>query len=86
MADGDYLQPPAEGEKPSQMWEMTWRRIDRFLPNLFRDIYPESKVTTGGLPEATPQKTATEVELSNSKTDDPGEVNSDGKSEESETS
>ena len=45
MADGGYLQPPAQGEKPFQMWEMTWKRIDRFLPNLFRDIYPESKPT-----------------------------------------
>lgn len=56
MADGGYLQPPAQGEKPSQMWEMTWKRIDRFLPNLFRDIYPEKRSTKPEPSEAASQQ------------------------------
>lgn len=41
MADGGYLVPPTENEKPSEIWEETWKRVDRFLPDLFREIFPE---------------------------------------------
>lgn len=41
MADGGYLVPPADNEKPSEIWEETWKRVDRFLPDLFREIFPE---------------------------------------------
>ena len=56
MVDGGYLEPP-KGEKPSRIWEETWKRVDRSLPGLFRDIFPEPKATearkeeTAGLPE-----------------------------------
>ena len=67
MADGGYLQPPAQGEKPSQMWEMTWKRIDRFLPNLFRDIYPERKPTqpepSGAVSQQQPEEAAGSLDL-----------------------
>jgi len=43
MADGGYLVPPAENEKPSEIWEETWKCVDRFLPDLFREIFPEIK-------------------------------------------
>lgn len=52
MADGGYLEHPAEGEKPSRMWEMTWQRIDKFLPNLYKDIYPETKAAEANAPDA----------------------------------
>ena len=38
------------------MWEMTWKRIDRFLPSLFRDIYPERKSTKAEPSEAASQQ------------------------------
>ncbi len=44
MADGGYLVPPAENEKPSEIWEETWKRVDRFLPDLFGEIFPEVQV------------------------------------------
>lgn len=47
MADGGFLKSPAEGEKSSRIWKETWKRVDRFLPNMFRDIFPEAKTTEG---------------------------------------
>lgn len=43
MANGGYLVPPSEEPKGSQIWEETWKRVDRFLPNLFTEIFPEPK-------------------------------------------
>ena len=65
MVDGGYLQPPKD-EKPSRIWQETWKRVDRSLPGLFRDIFPEPKATearieeTAGLPER--RKTEAEPE------------------------
>ena len=43
MADGGYLAPPSNNEKPSEIWEETWKRINRFLPGLFREVFPEPR-------------------------------------------
>lgn len=41
MADGGYLVPPLAGEKGSEIWIETWKRVDRFLPELFAEIFPK---------------------------------------------
>lgn len=41
MADGGYLVPPLAGEKGSEIWIETWKRVNRFLPDLFTEIFPE---------------------------------------------
>lgn len=51
MADGGFLKPPAEGEKSSRIWKETWNRVDRFLPDMFRDIFPETRSAEGKPPE-----------------------------------
>ena len=43
MADGGYLTPPSENERPSEIWAETWKRIDGFLPDLFREVFPQPK-------------------------------------------
>ena len=43
MADGGYLVPPPKDEKPSEIWEETWQRVDRFLPNLFQEVFPQPR-------------------------------------------
>ena len=34
--------PPTEKSKGSEMWEETWKRVDRFLPDLYAEIFPEA--------------------------------------------
>ena len=73
MVDGGYLEPPSKGEKPSRIWQETWKRVDRSLPSLFRDIFPERKTTearieeTAGLPES--PKTEAEPERGRKETE-----------------
>lgn len=42
MSNGGYLVPPEDTAKgtSSEIWEETWKRVDRFLPNLFVEIFP----------------------------------------------
>ncbi|OAX83989.1 hypothetical protein ACJ72_01652 [Emergomyces africanus] len=40
MADGGYLAPPAEDPSKEKIWVETQKRLDRFLPRLFAEIFP----------------------------------------------
>lgn len=42
MSNGGYLVPPEDTARgtSSEIWEETWKRVDRFLPNLFVEIFP----------------------------------------------
>ena len=40
MADGGFIQPPSKEQPPTELWIETCRRIDRFLPDLIREIFP----------------------------------------------
>jgi golgi-specific brefeldin A-resistance guanine nucleotide exchange factor 1 len=42
MANGGYLIPPSENTTGSLIWEETWKRVDRFLPDLYGEIFPEA--------------------------------------------
>ena len=43
MADGGFLSPPSEGlEQTSELWVETCKRVDRFLPNLIGEIFPQT--------------------------------------------
>lgn len=41
MADGGYLVPPSKNPIQARIWNETWKRVDRFLPGLFTEIFPE---------------------------------------------
>lgn len=41
MADGGYLVPPSENAEKVRLWDETRRRLERFLPNLFSEVFPE---------------------------------------------
>lgn len=41
MADGGYLVPPSENADNVRLWDETQRRLERFLPNLFSELFPE---------------------------------------------
>lgn len=52
MADGGYLAPPTKDPSKEKIWVETQKRLDRFLPNLFKEIFPPA-------PEETPARVPT---------------------------
>lgn len=42
MANGGLLVPPSENPKYAKLWEDTWRRLERFLPGMFSELFPPS--------------------------------------------
>ncbi len=43
MANSKILAPPSSGEQPSELWIETGKRVDRFLPDLMTELFPEAK-------------------------------------------
>ncbi|KAL9013623.1 MAG: hypothetical protein Q9173_001700 [Seirophora scorigena] len=41
MKSDGYLVPPAPGEKDAIIWHDTWKRVDRFLPAMRKEIFPD---------------------------------------------
>ncbi|KAF2428990.1 hypothetical protein EJ08DRAFT_662157 [Tothia fuscella] len=43
MSSGGYLVPPGKDttEEQDNLWLDTWKRLDRFLPNLLQELFPE---------------------------------------------
>lgn len=42
MADGGYLVPPSQDPSKEEMWMETRKRLERFLPGLFTEIFPDA--------------------------------------------
>lgn len=42
MADGGYLVPPSLDPSKEEMWLETRKRLERFLPGLFMEIFPDA--------------------------------------------
>ena len=40
MADGGFIQPPSDRSPPTELWDETCKRVDRFLPDLIAEIFP----------------------------------------------
>ena len=43
MGGVGYLSPPSENPENENMWMETKKRLDRFLPHLFSEVFPESQ-------------------------------------------
>ncbi|KAH7068903.1 hypothetical protein BKA63DRAFT_477540 [Paraphoma chrysanthemicola] len=41
MSNGGYLAPPDENPDQEELWNETWKRVNRFLPNFFAELFPE---------------------------------------------
>lgn len=41
MSSGGFLAPPSEKPEQEELWNETWKRINRFLPNFFAELFPE---------------------------------------------
>ncbi|KAI1814674.1 Sec7-domain-containing protein [Poronia punctata] len=44
MASSGYLVPPSKDPSQESLWVETWKRIDRFLPDLRKDLFLEEDV------------------------------------------
>lgn len=42
MADGGHLVPPSQDASKEQIWVETKKRLERFLPALFAEIFPDA--------------------------------------------
>jgi len=40
MANGGYLAPPSQNPQHARLWEETWKRLERFMPGMFQEIFP----------------------------------------------
>lgn len=41
LSSGGYLAPPDENPDREELWHETWKRINRFQPNLLAELFPE---------------------------------------------
>ena len=41
LSNGGYLAPPDENPEQEELWNETWKRVNRFLPNFFAELFPE---------------------------------------------
>ena len=46
MASSGYLVPPTQDPSRKTLWDETWKRVDRFLPDLRNDLSAEEPETT----------------------------------------
>ncbi|CBX93961.1 similar to guanine nucleotide exchange factor (Gea2) [Plenodomus lingam JN3] len=40
LSSGGYLAPPDENPQREELWNETWKRINRFQPNLLQELFP----------------------------------------------
>ena len=41
MADGGFIQPPSDASPSTELWDETYKRVDRLLPGLIAEIFPQ---------------------------------------------
>jgi brefeldin A-resistance guanine nucleotide exchange factor 1 len=41
LSNGGYLAPPDEKPEQEEMWVETWKRVNRFAPGFFGELFPE---------------------------------------------
>jgi brefeldin A-resistance guanine nucleotide exchange factor 1 len=58
LSSGGFLLPPDEKPEQEQMWNETWKRINRFQPNLLAELFPDE----AGKPPKTPREEKAPVE------------------------
>jgi brefeldin A-resistance guanine nucleotide exchange factor 1 len=52
MSSSGYLVPPEQNPEKRDLWDQTWRHLDRFLPQLRKELFPESgKIKSPAIPQ-----------------------------------
>lgn len=57
--------PPSEKSEGLELWNETWKRVDRFLPDLFGEIFPEADQSLVPPPAAVPPLPPTTTRTAN---------------------
>lgn len=74
MADGGYLIPPSQDPSKEEIWIETRKRLGRFLPDLFSEVFPDppndSEKSHSGTAVSSPIQTS-EAEPKNEETSTP---------------
>lgn len=56
MANSDLLASPDKLPSRADIWNETWKRLDRFLPHLFEELFPEEAKKEKEGPKVVPQE------------------------------
>jgi golgi-specific brefeldin A-resistance guanine nucleotide exchange factor 1 len=56
MSSNGYLVPPSRNPEREELWNETWKRIDRFLPDLRNDLALDEPAAAEAPPAAEPPK------------------------------
>lgn len=59
MSSSGYLVPPSVDSSQEKLWVETWKRIDRFLPDLKKELNLEQRVGAGTGDEKKPTEVVT---------------------------
>lgn len=62
MSSNGYLVPPSRNPEREELWNETWKRIDRFLPDLRKDLDLDEPVVPEPVPALVPEAAAPVVE------------------------
>lgn len=54
MAAGGYLVPPSQDPSKEEIWVETKKRLERFLPDLFPEIFPDASNEKPQQPQPVP--------------------------------
>jgi brefeldin A-resistance guanine nucleotide exchange factor 1 len=64
MSSQGILVPPSEKPEHEALWNETWKRLDRFLPHLFAEIFPEeAKKPKGGTIRKSQESTPSSAQI-----------------------
>lgn len=68
MANGGYLVAPSQDQSKEEIWTQTQKRLERFLPDLFREIFPDASKQPA--PAAAPSSASPNNENPNERSND----------------
>lgn len=61
MSSNGYLVPPKQNPEREELWNETWKRIDRFLPDLRKDLALEEEAQPAEAPQSRSESENTEA-------------------------
>lgn len=71
MSSNGYLVPPSKDPSKEKLWSQSWKRIDRFLPDLRKELDLEEKAPEQQEEAAIEQRTAVPAPPDGEKKEEP---------------